>query len=133
MFPSQKDEEVAKVLNPFFEEVGGFRVLGKIRLDLDESTRTFTMKAWIGSHDGPVIDLCDRAQKHADPAVAQVLAVIEPFTDEEVAQALSCQFLWKAPAYAFDRSGAKVSWEYSAGNRNFAAESIQSIAGLVAS
>ena len=129
MFGTDESRKIAEALSALFRKKKGTRTLGKIRLIYNEETGEFSMTAWLGAHNGPEIDLCKRNLNHADPRAQAVFKVINPFTDEAVAQAIASDF-WSVSDKSKEVEGDLSTWEYSEGNKNFAAEALASVAVL---
>jgi hypothetical protein len=127
---SPRTREIVDAVSALFEEKNGTRVLGKIRYIFNYDTDDYTLTGFLGAHDGLELDLKARTPILGDERAETVLKTIEPFTEEQILDAIHTQLAWDVDR-SFSSDNDQKIIEYSVGNDNFAREAIHAIAKLV--
>jgi len=92
----------------------GTRTIGKIALAFHYDDKgSCRLTAHMGSYDGPEINLLDRDQQTTDPAIKEIFAVIAPFSNDALVEAVASPLAWDfSRSWASGPEGKKI--EYSA-------------------
>jgi hypothetical protein len=128
---SAKTREIVDAISALFEEKDGTRVLGRIRYIFNYDADDYTLTGFLGAYNGLELDLKARTPILGDERAETVLKTLEPFTEEELLDAIHTQLAWDVDR-SFSHDNDQEVIEYSVGNDNFAREAVHEIAKLVA-
>jgi hypothetical protein len=113
---SRKTKQIVARVSALFKEKRGKRLLGRVRFCYSNSVSNleYTLVAYLGTYDGPEVDLKHRIPDPDDPRSETVLEVISLYTQREVFRAFSTQTAWSRVERRCVGSGEQVVIEYLA-------------------
>ncbi len=113
---SRKTKQIVARVTTLFKEKRGKRLLGRIRFSYSTlpSNLEYTLVAYLGTYDGPEVDLRHRIPDPVDPRSETVLEIISLYTQGEIFRAFSTQAAWNRVERRCTGSGEDVVIEYLA-------------------